>query len=78
MGGLTDNPWALRRRLREVVVREEIAAISDVLWRTGGHRKATAELLQISYRSLLYKIKLYGLEGYGRKTEVSGNEQTGI
>ncbi len=35
--------------------------IRDALERTGGNRTRAAELLDLSYRALLYKIKEYGL-----------------
>jgi two-component system response regulator AtoC len=39
----------------------EEALIRAALERTGGNRTRAAELLEISYRALLYKIKDYGL-----------------
>ena len=36
--------------------------IRDALERTGGNRTRAAELLDLSYRALLYKIKEYGIE----------------
>jgi len=39
----------------------EAALIRAALERTGGNRTRAAELLEISYRALLYKIKDYGL-----------------
>jgi two-component system response regulator AtoC len=35
--------------------------IRAALERTGGNRTRAAELLELSYRALLYKIKDYGL-----------------
>ncbi len=35
--------------------------IEEALKRTDGNRKQAAELLQISYKALLYKIKDYGV-----------------
>ncbi len=35
--------------------------IRAALERTGGNRTRAAELLELSYRALLYKIKEYGL-----------------
>jgi len=36
--------------------------IREALERTGGNRTRAAELLDLSYRALLYKIKDYGVE----------------
>jgi two-component system response regulator AtoC len=36
--------------------------IRAALDRTGGNRTRAAELLDLSYRALLYKIKEYGIE----------------
>jgi two-component system response regulator AtoC len=36
--------------------------IRDALERTGGNRTRAAELLDLSYRALLYKIKEYGID----------------
>ena len=36
--------------------------IRDALDRTGGNRTRAAELLDLSYRALLYKIKEYGVD----------------
>ncbi len=36
--------------------------IRDALERTGGNRTRAAELLELSYRALLYKIKEYGID----------------
>jgi two-component system response regulator AtoC len=41
----------------------EEALIRRALERTGGNRTRAAELLELSYRALLYKIKEYGIEG---------------
>ena len=42
------------------VLEEQL--IRDALERTGGNRTRAAELLELSYRALLYKIKEYGIE----------------
>ncbi|MBU0552254.1 sigma-54 dependent transcriptional regulator [Myxococcota bacterium] len=42
------------------LIEEEL--IRRALKKTGGHRKQSAELLEISHRALLYKIKDYGIE----------------
>jgi two-component system response regulator AtoC len=41
----------------------EEALIRRALERTGGNRTRAAELLELSYRALLYKIKEYGIDG---------------
>jgi two-component system response regulator AtoC len=42
------------RRIEEELIRA-------ALERTGGNRTRAAELLELSYRALLYKIKEYGI-----------------
>jgi len=46
------------RSLRNVA---EVHAISNALERTGWNRKRAAQLLSISYRGLLYKIRRHNL-----------------
>ena len=53
--------YSLKKRVAEAVSREEKSLISEVLKRTNWNRRKAAEILGISYRSLLYKIKEYGL-----------------
>jgi two-component system response regulator AtoC len=58
-GGLPTAPGDLSvkrgaRALEERLIREALA-------RTGGNRTRAADLLELSYRALLYKIKEYGL-----------------
>ncbi|MCK5126233.1 MAG: sigma-54-dependent Fis family transcriptional regulator [candidate division Zixibacteria bacterium] len=52
---------SLKKRVSAAVTREEKALISEVLTRTNWNRRKAAEMLEISYRSLLYKIKEYAL-----------------
>jgi DNA-binding NtrC family response regulator len=40
----------------------EKIVIEEALRRTNGNRKQAAQLLQISYKALLYKIKDFGVE----------------
>ena len=40
----------------------EAAAVSDTLGRTNWNRKEAARILGISYKTLLAKLRLYGLE----------------
>jgi len=44
----------------------EIRLIKEALDKTGGNRLQAARILEISHRALLYKLKDYGLEGYGK------------
>lgn len=60
-GNNDSESLSLKRRVAEAVSREEKALISKVLNRTNWNRRKAAEILEISYRSLLYKIKDYGL-----------------
>jgi len=48
--------------LREATESAERTAISDALKATDGNRRAAAELLGVSLRTLFYKIERYGLE----------------
>ncbi len=52
---------SLKKVVAEAVSREERALISRVLMRTNWNRRKASDMLEISYRSLLYKIKEYGL-----------------
>jgi two-component system response regulator AtoC len=51
------GPLSVKRATRELEER----LIRAALQRTGGNRTRAAELLELSYRALLYKIKEYGL-----------------
>jgi two-component system response regulator AtoC len=57
------------RRAEEELIRRALA-------RTGGNRTRAAELLEISHRALLYKIKEYGIAP-GRGADASANIQQG-
>ena len=48
--------------LRGLRARAEIEAIREVLGRTGWNRKRAAQLLKISYRGLLYKIRQHNIK----------------
>ncbi len=53
---------------RELSVKRQGRALEEALIRralqqTGGNRTRAAELLELSYRALLYKIKEYGIDG---------------
>ncbi len=51
--------YSLKRRVSKAVSHEEKRLISEVLNRVNWNRRKAAEILEISYRSLLYKIKDY-------------------
>ncbi len=55
------NDLSLKNRLGKTIASEEKKLISEVLTRTNWNRRKAADILQISYRSLLYKIKDYNL-----------------
>jgi DNA-binding NtrC family response regulator len=55
------DSYSLKDRLARKIEDEEKRLISEVLKRTNWNRRRAAEMLEISYRSLLYKIKEYRL-----------------
>jgi len=55
------NSYSLKKRVGYAVAREEKKLISEVLNKTNWNRRKASDLLEISYRSLLYKIKEYKL-----------------
>jgi len=56
-----NHSYSLKKRVGDAVTREEKALIGEVLRKTNWNRRKAADVLEISYRSLLYKIKEYGL-----------------
>jgi transcriptional regulator with PAS, ATPase and Fis domain len=48
---------SLRARVRQAIVQTESEIIKETLERYRWNRRKTAEALQISYRSLMYKMK---------------------
>lgn len=54
-----ESPKSLKSLLQTVKSEAERNAIATALKKTGWNRKAAARLLQVSYRSLLYKIEQY-------------------
>lgn len=56
-----DSPDSLRSLVKNVKSEAESEAIAAALEKTGGNRKAAADLLKVSYRTLLYKIEQYRL-----------------
>jgi len=57
----TDPGYSLKARMGKKIASEEKRLIAEVLTKTNWNRRKAAELLEISYRSLLYKIKDYNL-----------------
>jgi two-component system response regulator AtoC len=55
--------FSLKKRVGDTVAHQEKTLISEVLAKTNWNRRKAARLLEISYRSLLYKIKEYQLTG---------------
>jgi DNA-binding NtrC family response regulator len=51
--------YSLKKRIDDIVGREEKRVIAEVLQKTNWNRRKAADILEISYRSLLYKIKEY-------------------
>ena len=60
-GEPNSNSFSLKRRIGSAIAKEERKLIGDVLNKTNWNRRKAADLLEISYRSLLYKIKEYNL-----------------
>jgi DNA-binding NtrC family response regulator len=54
-------PPAARVTLRTLRAETEMQAISHALEQTGWNRKRAAQLLSISYRGLLYKIRQHNI-----------------
>ena len=52
-------PKSLKSLIQNVKSEAERNAIGSALQKTGWNRKAAARLLQVSYRTLLYKIDQY-------------------
>jgi len=56
-----EDGYSLKARIGKTVAAEEKRLIAEVLNKTNWNRRKAADLLDISYRSLLYKIKDYKL-----------------
>ena len=54
-----DKDYSLKKRVSRAVEREEKALITEVLHKVNWNRRKASEILDVSYRSLLYKIKEY-------------------
>ncbi|MGB2697236.1 MAG: sigma-54 dependent transcriptional regulator [Candidatus Zixiibacteriota bacterium] len=57
-----EETYSLKKRVGEAIASEERRLIAQVLNKTNWNRRKAAEILKISYRSLLYKIKEYALD----------------
>jgi len=55
------DDYSLKGRVGKTIASEEKRLIAEVLNRVNWNRRKAADILQISYRSLLYKIKDYSL-----------------
>jgi len=55
------HTYSLKDRVGRTIAAEEKRLIAEVLTKTNWNRRKAADLLEISYRSLLYKIKDYNL-----------------
>ncbi len=58
---IESDTYSLKARIGKTVAEEEKKLIAEVLNKTNWNRRKAADLLEISYRSLLYKIKDYRL-----------------
>jgi len=58
-GGSTDEENLSIKKAEDLIERE---LIRKALAKTGGNRTQAAKILEISHRSLLYKLKEYGIE----------------
>jgi two-component system response regulator AtoC len=56
---ISDGDFSLKKKVQEAVSEVEKVLISKILHKTNWNRRKAARLLNISYRSLLYKIKEY-------------------
>ncbi|MFZ0318204.1 MAG: helix-turn-helix domain-containing protein [Candidatus Sulfotelmatobacter sp.] len=59
--GQESAPAGARVTLRTLRAETEMQAISQALEQTGWNRKRAAQLLSISYRGLLYKIRQHNI-----------------
>lgn len=60
-GSAVIEGYSLKSRIGKIVADEEKKLIGEVLTKTNWNRRRASEMLEISYRSLLYKIKDYNL-----------------
>jgi two-component system response regulator AtoC len=59
------SSYSLKSVGKEAASHAEKDLIRNILYQTHWNRKRAAELLQISYKALLYKIKKYDLNNNG-------------
>jgi DNA-binding NtrC family response regulator len=62
MASATQARLSLKEANKDAIKRTEYEIIQKTLERTNWNRKKAAELLNISYKTLLYKIKAIGLD----------------
>lgn len=67
---------SLKEIRKKSLARIEKAVIEEAIRRTNGNRKQAAQLLQISYKALLYKIKDFGVEVSARDSSDDSLELT--
>ena len=63
------TPESLRIRVRHAARQVESSIIREALEQHHWNRRRTAEALKISYRSLMYKMKICNLRDSGPLTE---------
>ena len=63
--GPSSSGLSIKKGSREM----EIRLIKEALKQTKGNRLRAARLLEISHKALLYKLKDYGLEDYGKEVQ---------
>jgi transcriptional regulator with GAF, ATPase, and Fis domain len=62
-GSCNDGKWpSLKEVHREAIIKAESEVIRNALIKTNWNRKKAADLLNISYKALLYKIKECGID----------------
>jgi DNA-binding NtrC family response regulator len=71
-GSPSSPPPPPQPTLRRLRAEAEIHAISRALEQTGWNRRRAADLLSISYRGLLYKIRQYDI------TSTTASQLTGL
>ncbi len=67
------GPNSLRSLIQSVKSEAEKNAIAVALEKTGWNRKAAARLLNVSYRTVLYKIEQYKMTAYDTSTHAGAN-----
>jgi len=67
--GPTSTPVPSGLSIKKNAREMEIGLIKEALNKTGGNRLQATRILEISHKALLYKLKEYGLENYGKGGE---------